>query len=343
MGRLFDSLISVLGSVLAFFFDFFSGFLGDGVSYGLAIITLTIAINIIVFPLTLKQTRATRAFSSLQPEIKRIQAEYKDDPQEMQKRLMAAQKEAGATPGGCLLPLLVQMPIWFALFRLLQNPIRYLVADPETGRLELDGSGLPVIDPNAIQPIDPLSKLGDLLHTLGEFITPDNVDNFVPTMNNWVPGFDMHTFLGMNLGISPSEAVTLFGLAIAIPYLITIVLMVATQYIQQWHSTYGQVQNKNQPGAGAQQAVTKIMPLFIGFISWNFPAGLVVYWATSNLFRLGQQVLIFKIDGRPPSPGSGSTESDKPKNGPSSDDSSTPESKKPQPGASSKRRRRRRR
>ena len=64
-----------------------------------------------VFPLTLKQTRATRAFTEIQPKIKKIQAEFKDDPQEMQKRLMATQKEAGATPGGCLLPLLVQMPM----------------------------------------------------------------------------------------------------------------------------------------------------------------------------------------------------------------------------------------
>jgi len=234
------------------------------------------------------------------------------------------------------------MPIWFALFRLLQTPIRYVVEDPDTGRLALDTAGLPVIDPNAIQPIDPFSKLGDLLHNLGDFITPDGVENFIPTMNNWVPGYDMHTFLGMNLGISPSEAMTLFGLAVAIPYLITIVLMVATQYIQQWHSTYGQVSNKGQPGAGAQQAITKIMPLFIGFISWNFPAGLVVYWATSNLFRLGQQVLLFKIDGRPPSPGS-NQELNGSKNDSVPDDSSDSELKKPQQGATNKRRRRRRR
>jgi YidC/Oxa1 family membrane protein insertase len=123
MGALFDRLISFLGAILAFFYDFLHGFLNVGVSYGLSIILLTILINIVVFPLTLKQTRATRAFTALQPEIKRIQAEYKDDPQELQKRLMAAQKEAGATPGGCLLPLLVQMPIWLALFRLLQDPL----------------------------------------------------------------------------------------------------------------------------------------------------------------------------------------------------------------------------
>jgi YidC/Oxa1 family membrane protein insertase len=266
--------------------------MNNGVAYGLSIILLTIAINIVVFPLTLKQTRATRAFSALQPQIKKIQAEYKDDPQEMQKRLMAAQKEAGATPGGCLLPLLVQMPIWFALFRLLQTPLDHISSAT----------------------------------ALGQSIANENL-----------------TFLGMMLGTSPSQAVTEFGFLRAFPYLIMIVLMVATQYIQQWHSTYGQIRDPKQPGAGAQQAVTKIMPLFIGFISWNFPAGLVLYWATSNLFRLGQQVLIFRIDGRPPSPGSGPKELDKPTNGPTSDDSDVAEPKKPQSGASDKRRRRRRR
>lgn len=293
MGALFNGLIAALGSVLAFFYQFLHGIIDDGVAYGLSIILLTIVINIVVFPLTLKQTRATRAFTALQPEIKKIQAEYKDDPQEMQKRLMAAQKEAGATPGGCLLPLLVQMPIWFALFRLLQEPLR--------------------------------EDYGLVGTTLGDALSNGGL-----------------TFLGMMLDTTPASAMSDPGLPGAIPYLIIILIMVATQYIQQWHSTYGQVRDTSQPGAGAQQAVTKIMPLFIGFISWNFPAGLVLYWTTSNLFRLGQQVLIFKIDGRPPSPGSGSASDSSSKRDADSDDAD-PDSKKPQPGAASKRRRRRRR
>ena len=79
MGALFNGLISILGSILAFFFDFLSGVFSDGVSYGLAIIGLTIVINILVFPLTLKQTRATRAFSALQPQDQ-------EDPGRIQRR-----------------------------------------------------------------------------------------------------------------------------------------------------------------------------------------------------------------------------------------------------------------
>jgi YidC/Oxa1 family membrane protein insertase len=285
MGDLFNTLIRGLGSVLGFFYDLLD-FMSEGVALGFSIILLTIFINLLVFPLTLKQTRATRAFTEIQPEIKRIQKEYKEDPQEMQKRLMELQKSAGATPGGCLLPLLVQMPIWFALFRLLQTPLNYLDSGSGLGVALKDGTA--------------------------------------------------ETFLGMDLSVTPSVAIG-SGIMVALPYLIMIALMVATQYVQQWHSTYGQERPSGQPGAGAQQAITKIMPLFIGFISWNFPAGLILYWATGNLFRLGQQALIFKIDGRP-TPMGKTTEEPKQIEGSDPD-----EVKKPQQGAANKRRRRRRR
>lgn len=285
---MFAFIAGVLGSVLAFFYEIFTPAFTPAWGYGLAIIGLTITINIVVFPLTLKQTRSTRAFAAIQPKIKKIQAEYKEDPQEMQRRLMALQKEAGATPGGCLLPMLVQMPIWFALFQLLRDPL----------------SG-----------IDAGTALGMELAS----------------------GVD-ERFLGLELGTSPSEAVSSGdGLLLALPYLLLMAAMVITQYVQQWHSTYGQDRPTGQPGAGATQAITKIMPLFIGFISFNFPAGLGLYWATSNLFRLGQQVLIFKIDGRPPPPGSASEDDDK--KPPETDE---PRVRKPQPGSAEKRRRRRR-
>jgi len=290
MGNIFNVLVDGLGSVLAFFYDLWDGLVAEGTALGLAIILLTIFINLLVFPLTLKQTRATRAFTAIQPEIKRIQTQYKDDPQEMQKKLMELQRSAGATPGGCLLPLLIQMPIWFALFRLLQNPSDHIQAQ---------------------------SALGTAL--------ADDVPK---------------TFLGMDLFTSPSDAMAL-GVTAALPYLIMIALMVATQYVQQWHATYGQERPSGQPGAGAQQAITKIMPLFIGFISWNFPAGLIVYWATGNLFRLGQQALIFKMDGRP-TPVAKTV--DEPKESPKlPDGDSEAPAKRPQQGAADKRRRRRRR
>lgn len=260
MAALFEALERVLGTALAFFFDLVP-------SFGLAIILLTITINLILFPLTLRQTRATRAFQSIQPEIRRIQKEYKEDPETMQRELMRVQREAGATPGGCLLPLLVQFPIWLALFRVLNN-VAQIAAGNGGGRL--------------LVPAD-----SDLLAAIKAGKTG---------------------FLGMELGTTMSSGI-LGGLPAAIPYALMLVLMVASQYIQQWHATKGQAANpaltdQQRQQQQTQQLLTKIMPLFIGFISWNFPAGLVLYWTTSNIFRLGQQMVIFAIDGRPsPAPG----------------------------------------
>lgn len=300
MGALFDGLQRVLGETLAFFFGI------NGGSFGLAIIMLTIAINVLLFPLTLRQTRATRAFQEIQPEIKRIQKEYKDDSQKMQQELMRVQKEAGATPGGCLLPLLVQAPIWFALFRVLQDISAFSNGE------------------NVVPPIPESSTLYDALQV-----------------------HDI-TFLGMDLGSNMSTGI-LAGLPTALPYVLMLVLMVASQYFQQWHAQRGNTPRadmtpQQRQQQQTQQVITRVMPLFIGFISWNFPAGLVVYWTTSNVFRLGQQFAIFAIDGRPPQPGSNGENASKSSSPEGSDsggggDQAAP--KRPQPRSAKKQRRRR--
>jgi YidC/Oxa1 family membrane protein insertase len=288
MGAIWDGFKEALAYALAFFYDVIP-------SYGIAIILLTVTINLLLFPLTLRQTRATRAFQAVQPEIRRIQKQYKEEPEKLQQELMRVQREAGATPGGCIVPLLVQMPILLALFQLLNDPAKYLPAE---------------------------SALAS------EFSTA--------------------TFLGMDLGTSPSQAFQQ-GFVVFLPYLLMLLLMVGTQYVQQWHA-----QPPTSPDAPApaqtQQAITRILPLFIGFVSWNFPAGVVLYWATSNLFRLGQQLVIFRIDGRPTAPGATPAKAANPPpegappNGPTAEtkgDAPVQKSNRPQ-GSARKRNRRRR-
>jgi membrane protein insertase Oxa1/YidC/SpoIIIJ len=125
------------------------------------------------------------------------------------------------------------------------------------------------------------------------------------------------------------------GALTALPYLAMLVVMVTSQYVQQWHATAGQ-SVANNPQAQATQMVTRIMPLFIGVVSYQFPAGLVLYWVTSNIFRLGQQIVIFKIDGRPQLVASEPHERSKAEGSPGG-------SQTPQPGAGAKKKRRRRR
>jgi YidC/Oxa1 family membrane protein insertase len=278
VSQLWNGLLSLLGGILAFFYDVVP-------NYGVAIILLTIVVNLLVFPLTLKQVRSTRAMQELQPEMERIRREYKGDQEAMNQGVMELYRERGVSPFGCFMPLLVQMPIWFALFRVLRDPANSL---PEGSRL-----------------LEQASE-GTL------------------------------RFLTMDLDLAPSEVVGTAGLfsTTAVPYLLLVGTVVATGFLQQKLLSPPGNPQSSSPQAETMQRVTKILPLVFGAISYVWPSGLNLYFATSNLFRTSQQLLIFKIDGRPGNPTGGKPAPQPP------DDGKKPS--KPQ-GSRKKRSRRRRR
>ncbi len=281
-----DTLARIIAVPMTFFFEIIP-------NYGLSIIFLTLVVNVLMFPLTLKQTRSTRAMTEIQPEVKKLQKKYKDDQETLQKEMMALYKEKGVNPAGCLFPMLIQMPIWFGLFRLLRDPLNVGTEGAER-----------------VSFIPPDSSLYQTLSTTNQ------------------------KFLGMDLSKSPSEIVgadTGFDLGTALPYFLAVLIVLGTAYFQQWQTTRGQKQDSDQ--ARQMQMVTKIMPLMFGFFAYTFPAGLNIYFITANFFRIGQQALIFKMDGRPtPAPRE-----------PEPDDSVEPPPKPVSQPVSAKKRKRRRR
>ena len=85
-------------------------------NYGIAIIIVTVLMRIIIFPLTLKQEKSMKKMRELQPELEKIKQKYKDNPQEYQQKTAELYRESGVNPlGGCL-PLLIQMPVFVALY-----------------------------------------------------------------------------------------------------------------------------------------------------------------------------------------------------------------------------------
>ena len=108
-------LEDVANSVLTFFYD------NVYASWGLAIIFLTIVTRLVILPLSLKQIRSMRSLQAHQPEIKRIQEKYKDDRQRMQREMMDFYRENKINPFASCVPLLLQLPVFFALFELLRS------------------------------------------------------------------------------------------------------------------------------------------------------------------------------------------------------------------------------
>ena len=97
-------------------------------NFGLTIIVLTVIIRSIMLPLTTKQLRASRAMQALQPRIAELQKKYSKDKQKLGSEQMKLYKESGVSPAGCAVPMLIQFPIWIALY---QSIIRVLAVTPE--------------------------------------------------------------------------------------------------------------------------------------------------------------------------------------------------------------------
>lgn len=117
MGSTWHAFVLWFQSVIEFFYGI-TGSIGLP-NYGLAIILLTIVIKLVLFPLNQKQLKSMRAMQEIQPKMKYIQEKYKDDAQVMQTKLMQLYKDHGVSPlSGCL-PLLIQMPIFFAFYQAL--------------------------------------------------------------------------------------------------------------------------------------------------------------------------------------------------------------------------------
>ena len=97
-------------------------------NFGLAIIALTIIVNLLMLPLTLRQLRSTKAMQELQPRIAELQKKYAKDKQKLAQEQMRLYKESGVKPAGCFITMIIQMPVWIALY---QSIMLSLAAAPE--------------------------------------------------------------------------------------------------------------------------------------------------------------------------------------------------------------------
>ncbi|HHW12204.1 MAG TPA: YidC/Oxa1 family membrane protein insertase [Firmicutes bacterium] len=110
---------TIMANILTFFHDTL------GVGWGMAIILLTLLVKVVLFPFTLSQIRSMEGLKKIQPEMKKIQEKYKHNPEEQQRKVMELYQKHKVNPFGGCLPLLLQLPILFALFNVLRVPENY--------------------------------------------------------------------------------------------------------------------------------------------------------------------------------------------------------------------------
>src|SRR5437899_227663 len=121
MAEAWGAILNFLGAVL-------NGIYKVIPSYGVAIILLTLLVRVVLIPLTVKQIRSMAAMQKLQPELKRLQQKYKGDRQKLNEEMMKLYREHGVNPlGGCF-PLLMQAPVFIALYSVLRSAVPFDVA-----------------------------------------------------------------------------------------------------------------------------------------------------------------------------------------------------------------------
>lgn len=252
-GSPFDPVYNFFGAILAFFYSIIP-------NLGVSIILLTVLVMLVMFPLTAKQAKSMLAMQRAQPEIKKLQAKYKHDRAKLNEEMMKFYQENKINPlSGCL-PLLVQMPVFFALYRVMEEPYKHIPTSSDLYAAFCTG---------------PAGKL----HT---------VKCNVPKLGLPTP----QSFLGMDL--SQHATAVKGGFLDALPYFILVGLVVVTGFLQARQS------RRNAPNMNSQMAIiTSVLPVAFGLFSLQFPAGLVLYFLVSNLWRLGQQELIMRKITRP--------------------------------------------
>jgi YidC/Oxa1 family membrane protein insertase len=271
-----DPLYYTIGWLLAFFYTPIH-------NLGISIILLTLVVMLAQFPLIAKQTRSMIQMQKIQPELKKIQQKYKDDRAKQTEELQKFYSENHINPlAGCL-PLLVIFPIGIAVFRTFSQGVqRHLPHSGAFGSLYKDicrQAATAAAKNNTINYHPPTSQPLDLStcnYNVGK----------IPHQTT-IPVFK---FLGMNLNFSAHEAQQyLHGFQNWAPYFGLIALVILTGWYQVRQTQARQSKQGGTPPNAQMQAITKVMPVFFGFITYGLNAATTVYFVVSNAWRIGQQ------------------------------------------------------
>ena len=233
-------------------------FYGLTKSYGVSIVLLTITVRLVLFPLTARQTRSMQNMQAVQPQVKALQAQHKDDRQKLNEELMKFYKQNKINPAAGCLPLLLQMPIFFALYRVIYGL---------SSTRELSGLMIRVPHPQYLSSSSELSQ--SLVNSGGRMVS---------------------------LGVDLAQSAAGFSgpMSRKIPYFVLVVLVGLTGYLQQ--SMMARKQTAPVTGQAAQmQTIMKIMPVFFALISFNIQAAVVLYWIAGNIWTIGQQAALSRF------------------------------------------------
>ena len=235
-----------------------------GLSWGLSIVFLTICVRIVLLPLTIRQFSSMRKLQHLQPQMKAIQQKYKDDKQRQQEEMMKFYREEGVNPLGSCLPLVAQLPVFISLFYMLRKNLREDICPitQQTYREHYAHNYL-LHNPAATHAAAHAAAAGQTIQC------------------GPVPGAG---FLFIHDITDTASGVTL---------IVLLALYVGTQIASTLLMSSPTMDK-------TQRNMMLFLPLIFVLFIIRFPAGLIVYWITTNTWTMVQQYTLKRMMGPPP-------------------------------------------
>ncbi len=309
-GFIVGPIAKLMGIVYNWLFNFIYSFTQTG-TLVLAIILFTLLVKLILFPLSYKQIKGSYRMQMLQPQLNKIRAKYAGKTDEDSQRRMAFeiqefQRENGASMFAGCLPMLIQLPILYALYYIFNQPYEYVgvVNDVYTsitqGLLNIDAA-------TRVEVLKPIILAKNMTVDVSVF---DQVMGLVRTMSaaDWN---GVLTSLGQSAGelsaiLAQKHSIEyFFGLnlvsfaGLRFPGVLVPICAGLTTYLSTWYMQRKQKVimggQEDQMAAGMTKSMNIVMPIMMGVITINVPIALGIYWTLSNLFSVIQTWGTYKV------------------------------------------------
>lgn len=303
---------------------------------GLAIILFTIVVNLLMMPLTIRQQKFSKLSAKMNPEIQAIQAKYKDrkdneSAMAMNQEVQAVYAKYGVSPTGSCVQLLIQMPILFALYQVIQAMPAYVSTIKNTFGVLADK--IISVDSAAFLQNSGIDGIANTVAMYGRHITESNMRNGIIDVLNKLSSTDMaalaehydlaqltyegqlilstdtarglidtyNNFLGLNIGNSPQHIISsawathswlmVLG-AVAIPVLSAVTQWINVKLMPQQENNSGNEQASAM--ASSMKTMNMIMPIMSAWFCFSLPSGMGLYWVAGSVVRSIQQIVINK-------------------------------------------------
>lgn len=283
---------------------------------GICMILFTFIVNALMIPMQIKQQKFAKMSSVMNPELMAIQAKYKnkkdqESQQKMSLETQAVYQKYGVSPVSGCLPMLITLPILFALYRVIYNIPAYVpqVYDIYDGLAKvLQEAGV------TVSQLADKSYISNPTYVVTQAVKAakadtGNINYYIDVLSQFnSSGWDVliknhpdlseiitktahqaqniNYFLGLNIADTPK----IKSISVIIP-----ILSIATQYISTKLSMAGtqqQTANSDNPMGQSMQTMNTVMPFMTGFMCLMFPIGVGIYWIAGNVFRIFQQLCI---------------------------------------------------